>query len=203
MWEIVMSDLNTDRTVENGPEIDQAAVSTSQSNEIEVLTSELAESRDKYLRLLAEQENVRRRWEKEKIDLKKFSTETIIRDLLPVLDSLEQALLPFEKTELSDEKAGFVSGFSLVKRQLQDALAKHGLASISAAGENFDPNLHQAIQMIEFEHADSHKVHQEFQKGYLLNGRLVRPAMVSVAVPVTKKEQGSSDAARTVETEAL
>lgn len=158
-----------------------------QSKETERLELELAESKDKYLRLLAEQENTRRRWEKEKSDIKKFGIESIVRDLLPILDSFEQALLPFEKNEQTEEMASFVEGFSLVKRQMHDALSKHGLELISAAGQNFDPNLHQAIQMIEFEHVDSHRVHQEYQRGYLLNGRLVRPAMVSVAVPSVKK----------------
>jgi molecular chaperone GrpE len=148
------------------------------NSDIERLTKEAAELKDKYVRAVAEMENIRRRAEREKADLIKYSLETVFKDFLPALDSLDKALP--ESTDASDS---FVAGLAMVKKQLLDVFKKHGLEPISAQGAPFDPNLHQAIQRIDSDQVDKETVGSEFARGYVLNGRLLRPAIVSVLTP--------------------
>jgi molecular chaperone GrpE len=150
-----------------------------------LLRSELAEFKDRYMRLLAEVENMRRRMEREKADLMKFAFEGLFKDLLPALDSLEKAL-PSQATQANksgDVKDAYFEGMIMVKRQLLEILKRHGLEKVQAAGAEFDPNIHQAIQRIESKEATKDMVKDEFALGYTLHGRLLRPAMVSVLTP--------------------
>jgi len=155
--------------------------------ECENLRQEAAELKDKFMRTAAEMENIRRRAEREKADVIKYALENVFRDFLPVLDSLEQALpAQDEKAPKGNDdtsNASYYEGMMMVKKQLLDVFKKHGLEPIHAAGEPFNPNLHQAIQRIETNEVETDTVAQEYAKGYLLNGRLLRPAMVSVKTP--------------------
>ncbi len=152
--------------------------------EIERLTKEAAEFKDKYLRAMAEMENVRRRAEREKADLIKYSLETVFKDFLPALDSLEQALPEGGNGHAAAAStASYLEGMAMVKKLLLDVFRKHGLEAISAQGATFDPNLHQAIQRIDSDQVDKETVGNEFARGYMLNGRLLRPAIVSVLTP--------------------
>ena len=137
---------------------------------------------DRYLRLLAELENFKKRTAKEKEDLHRHALAGIMKDLLPVLDSFEQgfAALPEDKTVAP---SSFAAGMQLVAEQLHKILAGHGLQVISSCGENFDPQVHQAIHREESADVDGEIVGEEFAKGYQLHDRLLRPAMVSVRVP--------------------
>lgn len=156
-------------------------------HEVEELKDELHELKDKYVRLLAEIDNLKKRAVKEKADAHKFANERLIQDMLPVLDSLEKAFLGIEEKALEDP---VWQGFGMVQKQLIQVLEKAGLAVVESSQEApFDPNVHQAIQRLEQEGIEKEQVHQEFAKGYLLNGRLLRPAMVSVALPKESKEQ--------------
>lgn len=149
--------------------------------ELDKVVEESKTFQDKFLRQAAELENFRRRTEREKSDLLRFANEGLIKDLVPVLDSFNQATESFAGNE--PESSNILDGLAMVREQLLNVLRKHGLEVIVAEGSKFDPNLHQAIQRIEVDGAESEVVAQEFAKGYLLNGRLVRPAMVSVSVP--------------------
>ena len=161
----------------------------SAEGEVARLTAELAEARDKFLRAMAESDNIRRRADREKQDLIKYSLESVFKDFLPVLDTLERALP--DDDNAGDRKnggakgpdSGYLEGMVMVKRQLLDVFKRHGLEGITSAGAPFDPNLHQAIQRVESGDVTTETVGSEFAKGYLLNGRLLRPAMVSVLVP--------------------
>jgi len=148
--------------------------------ELEELRSEAIEHKDRYLRQLAELDNMRKRHDKERSDLRKFGAESLVKDILPVLDG-------FEKVEVgpqgSNEDDALRTGLILLKKNLFDVLAKHGLKAIDAENADFDPNFHQAIQRVEKDDLDHEIVLQVFAKGYLLNDRLIRPAMVSVGVP--------------------
>lgn len=166
-------------------DIEPKSTSESPVTEPENLESQLAaaqneieELKDKYLRAMAEMENTRRRTEREKADLLQFGLERFMVDLLPVMDSVDKAL-----SESAANPESLLKGFELTKKQLENALGKHGLAVVESEGAKFDPNLHQAIQRIESAEVDEDKVKQVFVKGYTLNGRLIRPAMVSVEVP--------------------
>jgi len=146
--------------------------------ELEQLKEENRALNDKYLRLAADLENYRRRAEREKSELLKFAAENLIKDLLPVLDSFDQAI-----GASAGGSAGMIEGVQMVQSQLLAAMRKHGLEEIPAVGEKFDPNVHQAIQRIEDPECQFETVAKEFAKGYILNGRLVRASMVSVKVP--------------------
>ena len=136
-----------------------------------------AESYDKYLRVLAELDNYKKRAAKEKADAIAYGNETLIRDVLPILDSLDRAT---EHACNAGDMTAFKEGFRLVKEQLVCCLEKHGVEKIEAIGVDFDPNLHDALLQVESEKHGNNKVIEEFEKGYLLKGRLLKPAKVSV-----------------------
>lgn len=128
----------------------------------------------RYLRLLAEFQNYKKRVEKEKSGLYSYANEKIMTELLQVMDSFERAL---EQSE-SD---GFKEGMEMIFDQLGAVLEKEGLAEITALGEDFDPNIHNAVMTEETEEYESGKVSGVMQKGYTLNGKVIRPSMVKVA----------------------
>jgi molecular chaperone GrpE len=161
---------------------DQAA-GTQSVSEVEKLSLELAEMKDRFLRNVAEMDNMRKRLEREKADFIKYSTESILKDMIPVLDSFDKALPASSANSQSAETTSFREGMSMVHKQFLAALAKHGLEPVEAVGKTFDPNFHQAIQRIESADVTEETVATEFMKGYALHGRLVRAAMVSVKVP--------------------
>ena len=169
--------------VDNADASEETSAADEGADELAVAVQERDEFKDKFLRATAEMENLRRRTEKERADLLKYGLENFCKDVLPVMDSFEKAL-PEEdvNVENSDYKS-HLEGMVMLKHQLFQVLEKHGLKAVESAGEPFDPNMHQAIQRIESDEVESETVSQEFARGYLLNGRLVRPAMVSVAVP--------------------
>ncbi|MEJ2448574.1 MAG: nucleotide exchange factor GrpE [Anaerolineales bacterium] len=145
--------------------------------------NELKESAEKnyelYLRSQAEMENMRKRWQREKEDWVKFSNESLIKDILHALDSLEKAI---SHCAVSNEDCldALQQGVALTLKGLKDALTRAGLEAIEATGEAFDPNYHQAVSEMVDEQAEPGTVLTELQKGYLLNQRLLRPAMVVV-----------------------
>jgi molecular chaperone GrpE len=149
------------------------------------LEQEITELKDKYIRVHAEMENMRRRQERERADLLKYGLENVFKDLLPVLDSLEKAL-PEGADRVADQinEAAYYDGMMMVKKQLLEVCRKHGLEAVEAANAPFDPNLHQAIQRLESSEVNVDTVANEFARGYQLHGRLLRPAMVSVLTPV-------------------
>jgi len=143
--------------------------------EVQKLKAERDSLLDRLARAQAEFENARRRAAKEQKDFRDFATADAIKSLLPVLDSFERAL------QTKSEQADFRGGVELIYKQLQDALAKLGVRAIPATGEQFDPHYHEAIEMVETTDAADHQVLEEWQRGYQLKDRLLRPAMVKVA----------------------
>lgn len=141
------------------------------------LEEQLLEAKDRYLRQAADMENMRRRQERDRAELLKFGTEKLLQDLLPVLDSLDKAIQAAE-----GQATPIVEGVRMMQKQFVTVLEQNGLKPIDSKGASFDPNLHQAIQRLEDDVAED-TVKEEYQKGYTLNGRLIRPAMVSVSVP--------------------
>ncbi len=133
----------------------------------------------KYLRLMADFQNYKRRVEKEKKDLYSYANEKIMSDLLEVLDNFERAL-DQDAAAAADGGAGFKEGMEMIFKQLNDVLKKEGLEEINALGEDFDPNLHNAVMTEETEEYESGKVSEVMQKGYTLKGKVIRPSMVKV-----------------------
>lgn len=140
---------------------------------------------DLYLRSQAEIENMKRRVQREKEDFFKFANEALIKDLLPVVDSLEKAL---EHANEENSVKALKEGVELTLKALRTTLCKAGLEEVCALGEKFDPHFHEAVSQCEDEKAEPGTVLQELQKGYLLNQRLIRPAMVVVS---TRPEGGT------------
>ncbi|MEF9922603.1 MAG: nucleotide exchange factor GrpE [Anaerovoracaceae bacterium] len=128
----------------------------------------------KYLRLMADFQNYKRRSEKEKSDIYAYANEKIVTDLLDVIDNFDRAL------DHHSEDEGFVEGMNMIFKQFKGALEKAGLEEISALGEDFDPNFHNAVMTEDTDEYESGKVTEVLQKGYLLNKRVIRASMVKV-----------------------
>lgn len=142
----------------------------------EALRAENQQLKDRYLRTLADFDNLRKRTEREKSDFFKYALSNILRDVLPVLDNFDRAL---DHAEEGDE---FHKGVLLIYKQLFDVLRKHGLTPIDEKNVVFDPNIHEAVVREENASVPSHTVVEILQKGYFLHDRLLRPALVKVAV---------------------
>ena len=136
----------------------------------------LAEANDKYLRLYAEYDNYRKRTAKEKTETYQNASVQCVEKILPVLDSFERSL----EAECTDEN--FKNGMSMIYNQLKNFLTQMNVIEIEALGAEFDPNVHNAIQQLDETDYASNHVCSVFQKGYMLGDKLVRPAMVAVAV---------------------
>ncbi len=159
---------------------DLAAPLAAVTAERDQLAAENAELHDRLLRAQAEFQNFRRRADKERIELLEYASTEAVRTLLPVLDDFERAL----KAEAPDQEAvrEYVKGMELIYQRLYEALKKLGLEPIDSKGQPFDPHIHHAVEMVETTEAADHVILAEFQRGYNFRGRLLRPAMVKVAV---------------------
>ncbi|UKS56842.1 nucleotide exchange factor GrpE [Exiguobacterium acetylicum] len=140
--------------------------------------AQLAEAKASELRLRADFENFKRRNRVEAENRAKYSSQAIVEKLLPLVDNLDRALQI--ETE-NDETKSVLAGVEMVKRQLVETLQNEGVVAIPAVGEAFDPNLHQAVVQEASEEHESGIVTAEFQKGYKLHDRVIRPSMVKVA----------------------
>ena len=152
-----------------------AAEPTGVDGELQKVKAERDSLLDRLARAQAEFENARRRAAKEQQDFRDFALADAIKSLLPVVDNFERAL------QSKSEPADFRAGVELIYKQLRDVLAKLGVQAISAKGQQFDPHIHEAIEMVETADAADHEVLEEWQRGYKYKDRLLRPAMVRVA----------------------
>lgn len=140
------------------------------------MAAERDELHDRLLRLRAEFDNFRRRAEKERSEYLQFAAMDLVKEILPVLDDFERAL----KVEHAD--SNYVRGIELIYQRLSENLKRMGLEAIDTAGKQFDPNIHQAVERVPTEEAEDQSIVGEFQRGYNFKGKLLRPAMVRVAV---------------------
>lgn len=154
---------------------DNASEATTEDNSKKAETEENGDA--KYLRLMAEFQNYKKRVAKEKSDIHSYANEKIVTELLEVLDNFERALA----TDNSTDVEGYAQGMKLIFDQLLGVLTKSGLVEMKALGEEFDPNMHNAVMTADSEEYDSNKVCSVLQKGYTLNGKVIRPSMVTVA----------------------
>ncbi|PYM90422.1 MAG: nucleotide exchange factor GrpE [Candidatus Rokuibacteriota bacterium] len=145
---------------------------------VEELRREVEEKQDRLLRALAETENVRRRAQRERDDYVRYANESLLRDLIPVLDNLDRAL---EAARSGGDATGVVAGVELIQRELLKVLERAGVTRYSALGQPFDPTRHEAIASVVSADAPPGTVLRETLPGYLLHGRVLRAALVSVA----------------------
>jgi molecular chaperone GrpE len=151
---------------------------TAAGPEIEDLKRQLDEKQDRLLRALAEVDNVKRRTQRERDDYVRYANESLVRELLPVLDNFDRAL---EAARTTREAAKVVEGITLIQRELLRVLERVGVTRFSALGERFDPNRHEATGRTVSGDQPPDTIVAELAPGYMLNGRLVRPAQVVVA----------------------
>ncbi|WP_158542313.1 nucleotide exchange factor GrpE [Lujinxingia litoralis] len=176
---------------------EQAALQAKALEEANARIDALAEERDevknKLMRSVADLENYRRRVEREKEDLRKYGIDKVVSDLIPAVDNFERAL---QHADGKEDPGGIVDGVTMIYKQIINALAKYGVQGFVSKGEPFDPQRHEAIQQVETTEFDTGTVVEEYQKGYFLHDRLLRPAMVAVAkrieAPQTE-ESGDTD----------
>ena len=157
----------------------EAPLEITLQQELDEARLEAARNWDLYLRERAELENYRKRTQRDKEDAIRFANDRLLKEMVPVLDNLERAVEHAEQN--ADEQQGLLEGVHMTITMFRKALEDFGVKPIAATGEPFDPNLHQAMGQVETADQPPNTVVTEFQKGYLLNERLLRPSLVMVA----------------------
>ena len=175
---------------ENNGENDDAIENTEPSEE-ESLKEEIRILKEEKIRVLAEMENLRKRFDREKIDSIKYGSVNFARDILSPGDNLERALSAINKEEDHPKSIkNLIEGLLMVKKELSLVLEKNGVTKIDTINKKFDPNLHQAMMEVEKDDIEEGVVVQEIQPGYMMHDRLLRPAMVGVSKK-SKKDKGA------------
>lgn len=157
---------------------------------LEAKEKEAAENYDRYLRAMAEMDNFRKRAARDKEDAIKYGNEKLIKDILPILDSLDRALHQASEMTARNNFEAFQQGLQLIHSQILGCLERHGVVKVAAKGEEFDPDKHQALMQVETPQMESNRVVDEYESGYTLHGRLLRPSKVSVSKNVPKEDEG-------------
>jgi molecular chaperone GrpE len=150
------------------------------------------ENYERFLRVTADFENYKKRMEREKNDFRKFANESLVREILPIVDNLERALATRHGSN-EDALEGLRQGVEMTLKGLIDGLQKFGVVPVEALEMPFDPNFHQAVSQEESERYPENTVCQELQKGYVLNDRLIRPSMVVVSKKPDSKGEVQSE----------
>jgi molecular chaperone GrpE len=177
--------LNINKDLDNGnvepsAEAQAVAADTAKADaEMAKLTADLEELRQTLLRRQADFDNYRKRIEKERLEDSKRATARVIEGLIPVIDGFEHALAAHRESEYDNYR----KGFELIYKQLLDSVTKLGVERIDPVGKSFDPHLHQAVDRAETTDREDGTILHVFQPGYVFHGRVLRPAMVRVAVP--------------------
>jgi len=153
--------------------------SFSPEEEIEQLKESLKEAQDKYLRVLAESENARKRMQKERQDMTKYAVEGVLVEFLHPLDNLEKALQFAES--MSDEVRNWAVGFEMLLNQFKQILVNHGVEEYHSVGKPFDPHFHEAMEMVETTEYEPGVIVEELMRGYRMGERSIRVARVKVA----------------------
>jgi molecular chaperone GrpE len=163
--------------------------------EIAALKQEVSEGRERVLRTLAEMENLRRRADRERADVSKFAITRFARDMLTVADNLERAIgtVSAEAAEKDATLKAFFDGVQLTQRELLHVLERHGVKKVEADGERFDPNLHQAMMEMEDKDVPAGTVIKSFQPAFVIEDRILRPAMVVVSKGGPKSPKPAND----------
>ncbi|WP_430008429.1 nucleotide exchange factor GrpE [Metabacillus idriensis] len=166
--------MDSDTQAEQAQESDELTAAKAKIDELE---AKLSETENRMYRVQADLDNFRRRSRLDLEAAQKYRSQNLITEILPALDNFERAL----KIDTDDEKTqSLLQGMDMVYRQLVQALQNEGIEAIQAEGQPFDPHLHQAVMQVEDDQYESNVVIEEFQKGYKLKDRIIRPAMVKV-----------------------
>jgi molecular chaperone GrpE len=178
---------------------EEQGASEQQVDPLEALKAENADLRDRFLRLAAEMDNLRRRTDREVKDAKSYAVTGFARDMLSVSDNLRRAIetLPEEARAAADATmTALIEGVEMTERGMLATLERHGVRKIEAEGQKFDPNFHQAMFEVPNPNVPNNTVVQVVQAGYAIGERVLRPAMVGVAKGGPKAEAAAEDAAK-------
>jgi len=157
------------------------------ADELEQIKSEAEEYKDKYLRLLAEMDNFRKRMQKERIEMTQFGVQNVIVEILNPIDQLENALKFAQQS--SEEIKHWALGFQMILNQFKEVLANHGVEPFTSVGKRFDPHYHEAIEMVETNECTPGTIVEESLRGYKMTDKVIRPARVKVSkAPQDKQE---------------
>ncbi len=149
------------------------------------LEEELGQEKDRYLRLYAEFDNYKKRVARDREELIKYGNESLLYELLPVIDNLEMAM----KHSSNDTSAGLAQGVEITLKEFLRVIDKFGLSPIDASGKMFDPSLHHAMTQVERDDIDENMVVEEFRKGYMFREKVLRPSLVAVSKKPVVSEQ--------------
>jgi molecular chaperone GrpE len=196
MADEIKRDPMTGESSESTEELAEGSLSSHQEltqlrEKLEAKEKEARENYDRYLRQLAEVDNFKKRISREKEDAIRYANESLIKDILPVIDNLERAI--------AHAKGGgngkpLVEGVEMVVKGLLDVFSKHGVVPVPAVGEVFDPGKHEAMAQVESSEHEPNTVVDEHHKGYWFHDRLLRPALVTVAkAPIRVKKNGDTE----------
>lgn len=155
------------------------------------LMGKVKDEHEKMLRAVADLENYKKRAAKEKEEVQKFGSEKLLRDFLPVVDNFDRAL---EHARTSGDLESLKKGVEMTRKLFEDTLGKHGVKVFSSKGEPFDPNRHEAMSAAETDELPPNHVHSEYLRGFTLNDRLIRPALVVVSKAKTPAEAPATEA---------
>src|SRR6056300_438894 len=199
----IVDDIKEDNTDEINPDNnntnEEPADEEIQDTEEDILKEEIKTLKEEKIRVLAEMENLRKRFDREKIDSIKYGSVNFARDILSPGDNLERALSAINQEEEHPQSIkNLIEGLLMVKKELSTALEKNGITKIESLDKKFDPNLHQAMMEIENNDLEEGIVVQEIQTGYIMHDRLLRPAMVGVS----KKPQKATEVESNKEVES-
>ena len=194
----IIDDINEDNTdginPDNNDTNEEPAEEETQETEEDILKEEIKTLKEEKIRVLAEMENLRKRFDREKIDSIKYGSVNFARDILSPGDNLERALSAINQEEEHPQSIkNLIEGLLMVKKELSTALEKNGITKIESLDKKFDPNLHQAMMEIENSDLEEGIVVQEIQTGYMMHDRLLRPAMVGVSKKPQKATEVESD----------
>ena len=186
-----LEESNSTKNDEPQVEADSTEEKNEESEE-ERLQEEVRNLKEDKIRVLAEMENLRKRFDREKIDSIKYGSVNFARDILSPGDNLERALSAINQEEDHPQSIkNLIEGLKMVQKEFSSALEKNGISKINSMNEKFDPNLHQAMMEVERDDLDEGIVVQEIQTGYMMHDRLLRPAMVGVSKK--PKQNNTSD----------
>jgi len=183
-----------EKNSENKEENAELLEESTEETEEEKLKEEIKTLKEEKIRVLAEMENLRKRFDREKIDSIKYGSVNFARDILSPGDNLERALSAINKEEDHPQSIkNLIEGLLMVKKELSSALEKNGITKIDTLNKKFNPNLHQAMMEIENNDLDEGTVVQEIQTGYMMHDRLLRPAMVGVSKKSKQENETAAD----------
>ncbi len=185
---------SSEDTAEETPQSETEAL----KQQLEAAVQESEANMDKFLRASAELENYKKRIAREMDDLRKYANQSLVKELLPVLDNLELAIKSARENENGDSH--LVDGVELIRKEILKIFDKFKIEQIDALGKAFDPRFHEAVMREESSKYSENTVTNELQKGYMMHDRLIRPSMVVVAMPKNRKSDPKEDSSTDQET---